>query len=178
VGAAGQAVRRQGTAGPALTGRRGRGGGSSTEWPVVARHPEVGWADAAHDVLDDVELALATIDVHLASLSPPFSSCVSCHNRLPECPSRIMPTRPAQHATPREAGQWAASAPGKRKSVVARPRTHRRPKITGDGLTPGCDNGTAVAAIDSIRVVHRVFQPRTRKSRHNPFMPTAKLYAR
>jgi hypothetical protein len=39
-----------------------------------------------------------------------------------------------------------------------------------------CDNGTTVAACDLIGVVHRIFNPRTRKSRHNPFMPTAELY--
>jgi hypothetical protein len=53
--------------------------GSGTGRPVVARRSEVGWAHAAHDVLDDVEVALATIEVHFASLFPPFSSCVSSH---------------------------------------------------------------------------------------------------
>jgi len=56
----------------------------------MARCSDVGRAQAAHDVVDHVDVALAAVDVYLTSLSPPISSCVHCHN-LVKCQSRAVP---------------------------------------------------------------------------------------
>jgi hypothetical protein len=40
---------------------------------------EVGKAYATNDVLDQVEVALAAVDMHLAFLFAPVSSCIDCH---------------------------------------------------------------------------------------------------
>jgi len=147
-----------------------RGGllpGSGAGRTVVGRRSDIGQPHAAHHVLDHVEVALATIEVHFASLSSPVSSCVICHSAR----------QVVHHASCQRPAQQDASATGKRKSVVARPRAPRQNERRWSQPGPQAEI-TAQPLLHSgqMGVVHLFFRPRTRKSRHNPFMPTAKLY--
>jgi hypothetical protein len=50
-------------------------GVAGSEVRTVADRSHIVAADAPHDVLDDVEVALSAIDVHFAPGFPPFGPC-------------------------------------------------------------------------------------------------------
>ena len=142
--------------------------GSGAGRPVVGRRSDVGQAHAAHDVLDHVDVALATIEVDFASLSPPVSSCVVCHSARQDSHHGS-----CQRLQPNRRGVVA----GQPKSVVARPRTPYRSERYC--YQPGPQAEIAAQPLlhsAQLGVVHLFFRQRTRKSGHNPFMPTSKLY--